>query len=143
MAFLIDTSVIVALERRNETDVMRALRNETGQEQLIALSAITVSELLVGVHRAQPESRMRQREAFVEALIDQNPVLDFDLFAARTHARIWAESLATGQRIPDRDLLIAATAIANDFTLLSIDASDFSRVPGLKLRIPHSIVPNS
>ena len=97
MALLIDTSVIVALERRNETDVMRALRNEIGQEQLIALSAITVSELLVGVHRAQPESRMRQREAFVEALIDQNPVLDFDLFAARTHARIWAEPLATGQ----------------------------------------------
>ncbi len=133
MAYLIDTSVFIALERGRQTH--DALGELVGDEP-IALAAITASELLLGIYRANSVERRLQREAFVERALDMVTVLPFDLREARVHAQVLAELLASGQKIGAHDLLVAATAIANGYTVLTDNVRDFHCVPGLVVRRP-------
>ena len=64
------------------------------------------------------------------------PILPFGLAEARIHARIWAGLTASGTLIGAHDLLIAATALAHGFDLLTDNVREFSRVPGLVVRQP-------
>ena len=92
-----------------------------------------VSELLMGVHRANTEERRQRRSAFVEAVISGVGVLDFTVPAARIHAEIYAELAKKGQMIGAHDLIIAATARCHDLSVLTDNVQEFSRVPGLRV----------
>lgn len=133
MALLIDSSVFIALERRGHS--LQALARAIPDEP-IALSSITASELLTGVHRADSPERRSRREAFVEAILLTIPIVPFDLRVARTHARLLAEVTSTGQSIGTHDLIIAATAIANGFGVLTDNLRHFERIPGLFVQRP-------
>jgi predicted nucleic acid-binding protein len=133
MALLIDSSVIIALERRGQR--LSALAAVTRAEP-VALASITASELLVGIFRADTPERRVRREAFVEAILERTPILPFDLRVARTHTQLWSELLAAEQMIGVHDLLIAATALAHGYAVLTENLRDFRRVPGLVVRQP-------
>ncbi len=133
MAQLIDTSVFIELERRGEP--LSALEAAI-PGQSVALAAITASELLVGLHRAVTSEHRRRREAFVATVLEQFPVLAFDLRVARIHAPLLAALTATGQRIGANDLLIAATALAHGHDVLTHNLREFGRVPGLIVHQP-------
>lgn len=130
---LIDTSVFIDLERRGLG--LEALATALPDEP-VALAAITASELLVGVHRAEDASRRERRSAFVERLLGLVPALPFDLEAARVHARLLADLQREGTPIGAHDLLIAATAIARGAAVWTGNLRDFGQVPGLEVRVP-------
>ena len=132
MGILIDSSVFIAAERGH----LSLASYLAGQEQeQVALSAITASELLHGIHRAVNPQRRRQREQFVEAILGRFPVVGFGLDVARVHARLWAELLVRGTLIGAYDLLIGATAIALGFQVATINVRDFQRIPGLRVQV--------
>lgn len=133
MALIVDSSVFIALERHRQR--LDTLEQAVSGEPL-ALAAITVSELLAGVHRADSTERRLRRQALVETIIEWVPVLPFDLIAARTHAVLWAHLTETGSLIGAHDLLIAATAVAHDYAVLTDNLRDFNRVPGLAVQQP-------
>lgn len=122
MTLLIDSSVIIAIERRRLPH--EALARLTPDEP-IAVASITASELLAGVYRADTLERRVRREAFVEAILARVPVLPFDLQVARIHAQVWAELAASGQLIGAHDLLIGATALAHGYGVLTDNLRDF------------------
>jgi predicted nucleic acid-binding protein len=130
MGILIDASVLIAAER-GRLDVDKLLETSGGEE--VALSAITAAELLHGIHRASVGKLRTQREAFVERLLEQLPVLPFDLVTARIHARAWAELAAQGITVGERDLMIGATAMAYGYAVAARDERSFPRIPGLTL----------
>ena len=130
MGTLIDSSVLVAIERGA---LARSTLPSEGPGAEVALAAITASELLHGVHRADTAARRSRREAFVEALLSEIPVLPFDLVAARIHARLWAELKAQGAAIGAHDLLIAATALSVGANVATRDLRSFPRIPGLAI----------
>jgi tRNA(fMet)-specific endonuclease VapC len=129
VAFLIDTSVLVGLERADKAAPFETIEGESS-----FISAISASELLHGVERAVDEGRRARRQAFVERVLDTIPVLPFDLDAARVHARIWASLLRRGEVIGAHDLIIAATALSRDLVLMTHNTREFGRVEGLALR---------
>lgn len=130
MAALIDSSVLIAIERqRLSLDTVLA---EHGEEAA-AIAAITASELLHGLHRAKTPKQRARREAFVEQILTHVTVAPFDLVVARVHARVWAELAAKGVTVGTHDLLIAATALALGFTVATRDERSFPRIPGLTL----------
>lgn len=133
MARLIDSSVVIELERRGHP--LDALPLDVLGESA-ALAAITASELLVGVHRATVGDRRRRRQAFIEGGLNRIAVLPFDLEVARTNAHLAADLMAAGAIIGANDLLIAATALAHGPTVLTHNLRDFERVPGLVVRQP-------
>src|SRR5579862_7616896 len=127
MATLIDTSVLIAVERGQIDLTVRVTPHEE-----IAIAAITASELLHGVHRAFNVGTATAREAFVEGLLARVPVLPFDLLTARIHARIWADLARRGVAVGTHDLLIAATALVSGATLATRDMRSFPKIPGLQ-----------
>jgi len=133
MGFLIDTSVLIAAERGrcSLADLVRDLAGES-----LALAAITASELLHGVHRAIDPNVAEKRSRFVEYILDLFPVLPFDLETARVHAELWVALQRGGQVIGAHDLIIAATARAADYGLITANSAEFQRVPGLTVINP-------
>jgi tRNA(fMet)-specific endonuclease VapC len=99
----------------------------------VYISVVTVSELLMGVHRANTEERRRRRSIFVEAAVARVSVLDFTLGSARIHAEIYAELAKKGQMIGAHDLIIAATARYHGLSILTENVDEFTRVPGLRV----------
>ena len=130
MGALIDSSILIAAER-GSLNLERHLSQSAETE--LAISAITATELLHGVHRATKKSQRPGREAFVERLLEFWPVLPFDLTVARLHSRLWAELAARGVSIGAHDLLIAATALANGMALITRDKRSFPKIPGLQV----------
>ena len=128
MGILIDSSVLIAWER-DRLDLHAQLVEYA--EEDFAISAITASELLHGVHRATNSARRRRREAFVEGLLARLPILSFDAVAARIHARLSAELAANGTAVGPHDLIIAATALTKDYIVTTRDERSFPRIPGL------------
>ncbi|MGH9466394.1 MAG: PIN domain-containing protein [Terriglobales bacterium] len=131
MAALIDASVLVAIERGALSPDTLASRYS---DQDVALSAVTASELLHGVERTAGAQRQR-RQAFVENLLARVPVVAFDLVAARVHASLWAALAQAGVSIGERDLLIAATAMAHGGWVVTRDRRSFPHIPGLRTDI--------
>jgi len=130
MGVLIDASILIDHER-GRLDLGSNIRGR--EDEGVFLSAITVSELLHGVHRATGAGVRARRSAFVEAVIEAFPVLDIDLATARAHARLWADLARRGRLIGSHDLWIAATCLAHGLSIATGDRRDFERVPGLVL----------
>jgi len=130
MAALIDASVLIAAERGqlNLDEVSARFAEED-----VALSAVTASELLHGLYRARTAAQRHRRQAFVEGLLAQLPVVPFDLTVARVHASLWADLSRRGVVIGERDLMIGATAIAKDYSIATRDQRSFPKIPGLKV----------
>lgn len=133
MGYLIDSNVFIDAERgRLALDDLLAAHGD----ESFALAAITASELLHGVHRAPTPLIAEQRRAFVEHILAGFAILPFDLDAARMHARLWATLQSTGRMIGAHDLLIAATGLAHGYTVVTRNAREFARVPGLAVLDP-------
>ena len=133
MGFLIDSSVFIGMERRGHG--IDYLVNTFPDEDL-ALAAITASELLVGAYRAESPERRSLREDYIQGIIEHMPVEPFDLRVARAHGRLWAQLAGAGQLIGSHDLLIAATALVVEYSVLTLNLRDFRRVPGLDVIQP-------
>jgi tRNA(fMet)-specific endonuclease VapC len=125
LAVLIDTSVLVNVERRG-----LSLERALGERER-AISVITASELLHGVHRATDDRVRTRRQAFVEHLISSIEPLPITTSVARSHAEIWAGLERSGDTIGAHDMWIAATAVSHGMEVATANAIEFERVPGL------------
>jgi hypothetical protein len=131
---LVDTSVIIALEFLNPEDLPVEF----------AVSAITLAELAAGPHatsnteeKARRQDRLQRIEALVEALPVDTPV-------ARAYGRIYNAVAALGRKPRGRrafDLLIAATALAENLPLFTANPDDFAGLDSLirviSVDLPH------
>ncbi|MBN2291435.1 MAG: type II toxin-antitoxin system VapC family toxin [Pirellulales bacterium] len=129
MGLIFDTSVFVSWERGGGSLDFSLWKNYEN----VAISVITVSELLAGVHRASIPSRKEKRSDFVETIISRFPILDITVEVAKKHAELSASLSKQGQMIGAHDLLIAATACHYHHAVLTLNISDFQRVPGLQV----------
>jgi tRNA(fMet)-specific endonuclease VapC len=127
---VIDTSLFIASERGrfNLAGFLAA-----HPDDLVFIAAITASELLHGCARATDATVRARRVRFVESVLQQYAILAFSLAEAREHAKVWAELESRGQIIGERDLQIAATAIANGHAVATLNRKEFERVPGVQL----------
>lgn len=131
---VLDTSVLIAAERQNLPIGAIA---ELEPEALLAVSLITIAELLQGQYRARTEQQQRTRGDFIADALARLTLLPVDLPVAREHARIWADLADRGEIIGPYDLIIAATALAHRAALATLNVGEFKRVEGLDVRAVH------
>lgn len=126
MIWLLDTNVLIHAVRGRPPGVRERLRQESPDD--VAVSSVTVAELWYGAEKSVDPDR--KREAWTTVLAPFQ-VVAFDRGAAEHHARI--RYLLRRRPIGERDLLIASIALASDLTLVTHNATEFSRVPELRI----------
>ncbi|MGI8619743.1 MAG: type II toxin-antitoxin system VapC family toxin [Gemmatimonadaceae bacterium] len=121
---MLDTDICIWIIRGRESVIAR-LRAESPDD--VAIASMTEAELRFGaLNSSDPERAGARVEAFLEAPF---AVLPFDGAAARAHAE--ARMATRGRRIGEADLVIASTAIAAGYTLVTGNVREFARVPRL------------
>ena len=123
---ILDTSTVVLLGRLGP--------DELPEEPLI--TAVTLAELSVGpLVTTNRKERAARQAVLQQAEADFRP-LPFDADAARAFGRVAASLRASGRKVQARsyDAMIAATAIANDLPLYTVNPDDISGIEGLAIR---------
>jgi toxin FitB len=126
--YLLDTNVVSELRkvRLGKADARVAQWSETADTSILYISAITVLELETGV--LMLERRDPRQGAALRAWLDNrvlpeftNRILPVDVTVARACARLHVPDPR-----PERDALIAATALAHEMTVVTRNVADFS-----------------
>ena len=125
MKYLLDTTWVVEYLRGNEEIIKRT---QQLQEQGLAVSIISVAELYEGVFRSNAPEK---NEAALNDFLKGVSVQDVTHEVSRTYGQIRAELLQKGLMIGAIDVLLAATTIAANLTLLTADR-DFERIEPLR-----------
>ncbi|MFI6509442.1 PIN domain-containing protein [Streptosporangium sp. NPDC050855] len=127
---ILDTGVLIAAERGKAS--VDAVIGDTDD---VAVAAITVAELLVGVELAD-EARRPGRQAFVDEVLALIPVEEYTVDVARVHARLMAHVRRSGKTRGAYDLLIAATAATTARVVIAMDSSAaFDDLPGVRAQV--------
>jgi len=121
---VVDTSIVIELERIDPGVLPAEL----------TISTVTLAELAAGPHattdaseRARRQDRLQRAEATLGALA-------VDVGVARAYGRLFAAVARAGRKARGRrafDLMIAATALANDLPLYTRNAADFAGLGNL------------
>lgn len=125
--YLLDSNVCIACLRRKPW-ALKALGCVTPAS--VAVSAVTLGELMVGVHLAADPGLEGDK---VKAFLRPIQVLPFGQDEACHWALLDAMHRKQGNRIEAEDGMIAATAMAQHLTLVSGNTRHLGRVTGLKL----------
>jgi tRNA(fMet)-specific endonuclease VapC len=132
VGLILDSSVIIAAERRGETveQLIARIINVTG-DQDAALSAVGLTELIHGIYRARTPGQRLRRESFLDELLAVLTVYPYTKETAMLAGKLDGEQQAQGVIIPFPDLLIGATALSLGFAVLTLNPRDFQLIPGL------------
>lgn len=126
-ALLLDTTFLIDVERETH-DLDAWIRDDDD----VAMAAVTVAELQVGIELASGRHRDRRAD-FVRAIVEVVPVLPYDIDTALVHAELLADARRSGRPRGAHDLIIAATAKAAGRAVVSADPSGFEDLPGVEL----------
>lgn len=124
---ILDTTVLVDAERGGDS-----LDDAINDGDDVAVAAITVAELKVGVQMAVGRRR-KKRERFVAAVLEAVTIEPYDLRVAEVHAELLAHVRREGRPRGAHDLIIAATARAREWQILSSDQAGFVGLPGVSI----------
>ena len=127
MAYLIDTDTII-FALRGDSRVLAKF--EANKNIPISISMITYAELVFGAKRSQNEQKNMIK---VNHIRDIYSIEKLNERVMEVVADIKAKMFDKGIRIEDMDLLIAATAIYNELTLVTNNTKHFENVPNLKI----------
>jgi predicted nucleic acid-binding protein len=134
MGLILDSSVIIAAERRGDTpeQFLQQIINVAGNQEA-ALSSVGFTELVHGIYRANSVQVQLRRRSFVEELRIALTVYPYTAETAMLAGRIDGEQTAIGVIIPFVDLLIGATALSLGFSVLTVNLRHFEKIPDLNV----------
>ena len=127
MAYLIDTDTIIFALRKDKSVLAKFEENKYIP---ISISMITYAELVFGAKRSQNEQKNMIKVNHIREIY---PIEELNEGVMEVFADIKAKMFDKGVRIEDMDLLIAATAIYNELTLVTNNTKHFENIPNLQL----------
>lgn len=125
--YALDTNTLVDFFRGSGRVAERLLATPPNE---IALPAVVLYELEVGVDRAGNVERRREQ---LHDLVALAATLPFGASEAETAARVRNELERRGEPIGPLDTLIAGTALAHGAILVTRNTREFGRVQGLRI----------
>lgn len=127
MHFLIDTNILIYR--------LKNMGNVNGnflkyQNEPMSVSVVSYGELVYG---AEKSKSVEKNLKTVSEIKDIFPITDITTNVMDVFGKIKAHVQKIGKPTDDMDLLIAATAIANDMTFVTHNTKHFENIPNLKL----------
>lgn len=127
MSHLLDTDVAIHFRNR-QPEVLRRIVQLAGPPFLSVISQV---EMEGGVY-ANPTFQA-ERRLTLDTLLETVTVLAFDSPVVAIYRDIVARIGFSRRKVADR--MIAATALAHDLTLVTMNGRDFADVPDLRLDV--------
>jgi tRNA(fMet)-specific endonuclease VapC len=125
MRYLLDANVVSDLVRHPQGRISKRIR-AVGEAQ-ICTSIIVAAELRYGATKKGSPRLATQLEAVLGAL----DILPFEVPADTAYGVIRTRLEQIGRPIGGNDLLIAAQAVALDYTIVTDNEGEFARIDGL------------
>ena len=125
--YLLDTDTIIYSLKGHEA-VSRHLQSHL--DDPMKISIITCMELYYGAHKSK---KITGNLAKIRTLEQSIEVLPVGRESAETYGMLKAQLEKQGSRLDDFDLIIAASALAHNLTLITNNTDHFKRIDGLKL----------
>lgn len=126
--YLLDTNAASNILRGKGANIVSKSRSILPARQFIP--SVVRAEMLYGWN-ADPN--LAQRIPELRKFLNGYPSLPFDDAAAEEYGRLRAHLRTAGAMIGPNDLMIASIALANKLVLVTHNAAEFARVPGLRL----------
>ena len=126
--WLLDTNACIAIMNQNPVSVIEELKKHSVDS--VAISVISLYELRYGVYKSR---QVEQNKKTLAAFLQYIQVIDWTDECADTAGEIRTVLEKRGKLIGPYDMLIAAHAKCLNFTLVSHNTKEFSRVNGLAL----------
>ena len=126
LRFMLDTDTCSFVIRGGNDRLRKRIQRNA---ERLCVSAVTVAELRFGA-RKKGSPRIENAVDFFLELVD---VVPWDEEAAGRYAEIRVALESAGTPIGNMDMLIAASAISEDATLVTNNVEHFSKVASLKI----------
>lgn len=127
LKYLLDTNIVIYVLKRRPAEVL-AIFNANASR--MAISSITLSELMYGAEKSQNINRNLEA---IEEFVSHLDVLPYDAKASQHYGQIKATLERKGEIIGENDIHIAAHAISQGLILVSNNLKEFNRVSNLAL----------
>ena len=137
--YLLDTSVVSEyLKKKPSRKVIKWL--DAQDEHSLYISCLTIAELRKGYYKLENRAASMQENRRAEKISawireleerfrDRNLEVDSDVLGK--WATICGRSEAEGNKLPVIDSLLAASALAHDLTVITLNETDFKRCSGV------------
>ena len=126
--YLLDTN-IVSYWMRGDAKLIERIRSHSPSD--LALSTITLAEILYGIEKSPVKKRDRRFK--IQQISSELKIYPFDEAAAQKYAIIRSQLEKSGMAISERDTQIASIARANQLIVITHNVKEFGRVTGLKV----------
>jgi tRNA(fMet)-specific endonuclease VapC len=126
MTHLLDTNVCSA-HMRHPAGLAHRFFQRAGN---IAISVVVLAESYSGAYKHPNPAKLL---SLIADLLREVAVLQFDSTCAEEFGKLRGDLLQKGLVVSFPDLMIAATAINHNLTLVTHNTADFQAIPGLRL----------
>ena len=127
MHYLIDTNIIIYRLKNLGNVNANFLKNKDNH---MSLSVISYGELVFGAKKSKAVEKNMETVNAIKSIF---PLLEITSEIMNIFGEVKAYTQKIGKTIDDMDLLIAATAITNNFTLVTHNMKHFENIPNLKV----------
>mgnify|MGYP001615889171 CR=1 FL=1 len=132
MNVVLDTSVIVEIDRKNQ-DTILVIKKLIDKNHEILVSTVTISEILTGSYLRRDFEKAVEE---AKRILGQFLWIDLDASVAEKTAQYIAYLIAEDKTIEYQDVAIAATFKVTDADyLLTLNKAHFELLPDLKGRV--------
>ena len=132
LRYLLDTNVISEPLRPVPDQAVLAHLQEHQAE--IAIASVVWHELSYGCYRLPPSTKRTVIEAYLKDVVARTiPILSYDQRAASWHAKERARLAGIGKPPPFADGQIAAVAVTNGLSLVTLNRDDYAAFQDLRL----------
>jgi tRNA(fMet)-specific endonuclease VapC len=100
------------------------------QPDKIKIPSMVAAELIYGAQKSKKAAETMEK---VKRFLKPLQIIPFDAEAAAFYGNIRASLEKAGKGIGFNDMIIAATVLANNGTLITNNSGEFSRIKGLNL----------
>jgi len=123
--FVVDANVLSeATKPAPDARVIEGLRVN---EREIAIDPIILGEIRFGIHLLPPGKRRRRLEVWFDEAVRRIHCVPWDAATGVRWARLLADLRRSGEAIPIKDSLIAATALTHGLAVATRNGRDFRR----------------
>lgn len=126
MHYMLDTDIASYLIRGDHPGVTEKF---TELYEKCVISSITAAELQYGARKRNNRALTQK----VQALCDLIPIISWNEDAAGNYAKLRVELETAGTPIGNMDMMIAASAIAEEAVLVTNNTGHFSKIASLNL----------